>query len=78
LLIPISLALAAAGEPKQVITHTLLQNVFHVQADILRDPRLDVPICVPYALVTHEDAACDASKIHGSQPVNNQFLADRP
>lgn len=46
--------IAAVGEPKQVITHALLQDVFHVRADILRDPRLDVPICVPYELVNNE------------------------
>ena len=44
----------AAGTPNQVITHALLRDVFDVRADILRDPRLDVPICVPYELVTHE------------------------
>ncbi len=45
--------IAAAGDPKQVVTHALLQEVFHVKADILRDPRLDVPICVPYELVEY-------------------------
>lgn len=46
--------IAAAGDPSQVVTHALLQKVFNVQADILTDPRLGVPICVPYELVNHD------------------------
>ncbi|MCS6847072.1 MAG: ABC transporter ATP-binding protein [Anaerolineae bacterium] len=44
--------IAAQGSPGQVVTRALLEDVFRVQADILRDPRLGVPICVPYALAT--------------------------
>jgi iron complex transport system ATP-binding protein len=42
--------IAAAGDPIEVVTQSLLENVFQVRADILRDPRLNVPICVPYEL----------------------------
>jgi iron complex transport system ATP-binding protein len=49
--------IAAAGDPKAVVTHDLLHSVFNVRAELLRDPRLDVPICVPYDLMRHEDDA---------------------
>ncbi|MFC1464222.1 MAG: ABC transporter ATP-binding protein [Candidatus Brachytrichaceae bacterium NZ_4S206] len=46
--------IAAQGDPRQVLTRALLEEVFQVQADILRDPRLGVPICVPYALARRD------------------------
>jgi iron complex transport system ATP-binding protein len=40
----------AAGPPTEVVTPELLRNVFGVEADIIPDPRLGVPLCIPYGL----------------------------
>jgi iron complex transport system ATP-binding protein len=40
----------AAGTPGEVMTPELLRNVFHVEAEIVPDPRSGVPLCVPYGL----------------------------
>lgn len=55
--------IAAQGNPSQVVTRALLEDVFRVQADILCDSRLGVPICVPYALAKY-----DAEGLNGHEP----------
>ncbi len=40
----------AAGSPIEVVTPALLRTVFGVEADIIRDPRTGVPLCLPYGL----------------------------
>ncbi|EUJ19670.1 ABC transporter ATP-binding protein [Listeria aquatica] len=39
---------AASGAPVDVMTEETLEAVFNVKADIVLDPRTDVPICIPY------------------------------
>jgi iron complex transport system ATP-binding protein len=42
----------AAGPPGEVMTLGLLREVFHVEAEIVPDPRTGVPLCIPYSLRT--------------------------
>jgi iron complex transport system ATP-binding protein len=41
-------AVASAGPPAEVMTEQMLREVFGVRADIVRDVRLGVPLCLPY------------------------------
>jgi iron complex transport system ATP-binding protein len=43
-------AVVAAGAPQQIVTPTLLREVFGVEADVVPDPRTGVPLCIPYGL----------------------------
>jgi iron complex transport system ATP-binding protein len=40
----------AAGPPEEVMTPELLREVFHVEAEIVSDPRTGLPLCIPYGL----------------------------
>ena len=40
------------GSPEEVITRETLQEVFNVDADVIRCPRTGSPLCLPYALKT--------------------------
>lgn len=39
-----------AGSPGDVVTPGLLREVFHVEADIVTDPRTGIPLCIPHGL----------------------------
>ena len=39
-----------AGSPGEVVTPELLREVFHVEADIVADPRTGIPLCIPHGL----------------------------
>lgn len=41
---------STAGPPKEVMSPELLREVFHVEADIIHDPRGGVPLCIPHGL----------------------------
>lgn len=47
------------GNPEQVITSQMLQDVFSIEADVIPNPRTGKPLCLPFGLV---DAA---ATIHG-------------
>ncbi|PZE22284.1 ABC transporter ATP-binding protein [Paenibacillus xerothermodurans] len=38
------------GRTEDVVTEDVLQEVFGIRADIIKDPRTGVPLCLPYAL----------------------------
>jgi iron complex transport system ATP-binding protein len=40
----------AVGTPQEVVNPILLREVFHVEADVVADPRTGVPLCIPYGL----------------------------
>ncbi|MBP1963779.1 ABC transporter ATP-binding protein [Paenibacillus aceris] len=44
------------GTPEQVVTTPVLREVFGIEADIVKDPRTGVPLCIPYDLVGAEKA----------------------
>ncbi len=39
-----------AGAPSEVMTPEVLREVFHVEADIIADPRDGLPLCIPHGL----------------------------
>ncbi len=39
-----------AGAPSEVMTLEVLREVFHVEADIIADPRDGLPLCIPHGL----------------------------
>lgn len=41
----------SAGTPGEVITSRTLREVFEVEAEIIRHPVLDVPVCLPYRFI---------------------------
>ncbi len=43
-----------SGDCEEVITHQVLKEVFHIDADIGRDPRTNKPICITYNLIKGE------------------------
>lgn len=43
-------AVFAAGPPAEVMTPRLFREVFHVEADIVSDPRSGIPLCIPHGL----------------------------
>ncbi|MEC2076184.1 ABC transporter ATP-binding protein [Metabacillus fastidiosus] len=43
-----------AGNCEEVINHNVLKEVFHIDAEIGRDPRTDKPICITYNLLKGE------------------------
>lgn len=44
-----------AGGYEQVVTHEVLKKVFHIDAEIGRDPRTNKPMCVTYDLLKGEE-----------------------
>lgn len=40
----------SSGTPEEVMTLDVLREVFGIEADIIRDPRTGVPLCLPYEL----------------------------
>ncbi|AZK45834.1 ABC transporter ATP-binding protein [Paenibacillus lentus] len=40
----------AEGAPSEVVTSSVLREVFGIEADIVTDPRSGVPLCLPYEL----------------------------
>lgn len=46
--------IVADGPPADVLTPTLLGDVFNVRANIIIDPASNTPVCLPYAVVSRE------------------------
>lgn len=47
-------AVVEHGTPFQVMNEGMLQKVFSIRADIIEDPKLGVPLCLPYGLCGNE------------------------
>lgn len=43
-----------AGSVEEVMTHSVLKKVFHIDAEIGRDPRTNKPMCITYNLLKGE------------------------
>ncbi len=41
-----------AGKPEEVMTESVLREVFAIEADVMPDPRTGVPLCLPHGLAT--------------------------
>jgi iron complex transport system ATP-binding protein len=50
----------AAGSPNEVMTSELLREVFHVEADIVADPRSGIPLCIPHGLCYSANGASES------------------
>lgn len=64
----------AYGSPVEVMTVEVLREVFGIEADIVKDPRSGLPLCLPYALVgqpTVDDGIYDFNQ-HEIDPHNNE------
>lgn len=46
-------SLYAFGTPEKIITSQTLREVFHVEAEVIRHPILDVPVCLPFGTTEH-------------------------
>ena len=44
--------IVADGQPAEVLTPTLLADVFNVRANIITDPASNTPVCLPYAVAS--------------------------
>lgn len=42
------------GTPEQVMTTDVLKQVFGIQADVIKDPRTGVPLCLPFDLISEQ------------------------
>ncbi len=62
--------LVAQGTPSEIVTPELLREVFNVAADVVRDPRTGVPLCLPYdVFVEHATVAPVSPVLHQHQPI---------
>lgn len=43
------------GAPSQVMSKDVLRDVFSIEADIIQDPRTNVPLCLPFELAGNID-----------------------
>lgn len=50
------------GTPEEVVTQPVLREVFGIEADIVKDPRTGVPLCIPYDLVGTEKSEKQAQE----------------
>lgn len=44
-----------SGNPNEVMTKEHLREVFHIDAEIVQDPRLNKPICLTYDLINQDE-----------------------
>lgn len=50
-------AVICEGTPDEVMTKDVLRKVFGIEADIVYDPRTNIPLCIPYELVDDHNEA---------------------
>jgi iron complex transport system ATP-binding protein len=43
--------IVSEGKPEKVITSQVLKDVFQIDAEIVKDPRNDTPVCLTYDLL---------------------------
>ncbi|MEH7095674.1 ABC transporter ATP-binding protein [Neobacillus vireti] len=46
--------LVKEGSAEEVMTHDVLKEVFHIDAEIVKDPRTNKPVCLSYDLLKRE------------------------
>lgn len=44
------------GTAEEVMTPGILEDVFQIDAQIVKDPRTNKPVCLTYDLIRHENA----------------------
>nr|WP_092068513.1 ABC transporter ATP-binding protein [Dendrosporobacter quercicolus]NSL47123.1 ABC transporter ATP-binding protein [Dendrosporobacter quercicolus DSM 1736]SDL77099.1 iron complex transport system ATP-binding protein [Dendrosporobacter quercicolus] len=50
------------GTPEEVMTTEVLRETFHIDAEIVKDPRTGRPTCVSYDLIRPVEDSCDICK----------------
>ncbi|PZT56829.1 ABC transporter ATP-binding protein [Paenibacillus silvae] len=63
-------AAVAQGSPVEVMTSDVLREVFNIEADIVMDPRSNVPLCLPYALAGERQKPVAPEKVINSAMVH--------
>lgn len=63
-------AAVAQGSPVEVMTTDVLREVFNIEADIVMDPRSNVPLCLPYALAGERQKPVTPEKVMNSAMVH--------
>ena len=63
-------AAVAQGSPVEVMTSDVLREVFNIEADIVMDPRSNVPLCLPYALAGERQKPATPEKVINSAMVH--------
>ncbi|GGH65082.1 ABC transporter ATP-binding protein [Paenibacillus silvae] len=63
-------AAVAQGSPVEVMTSDVLREVFNIEADIVMDPRSNVPLCLPYALAGERQKPVTPEKVMNSAMVH--------
>lgn len=58
-----------AGTCEQVMTRDVLRKVFHIDAEIGRDPRTNKPMCITYHLIKG-----DAEHVEEANDVHSSFV----
>jgi iron complex transport system ATP-binding protein len=48
------------GTPEEVMTAEVLRETFHIDAEIVKEPRAGRPTCVSYDLIRPVDDTCDS------------------
>lgn len=59
-----------AGDCEEVITHDVLKKVFHIDAEIGRDPRTNKPMCITYNLLKENKNEKTINPVHTVISVN--------
>lgn len=57
------------GPTVEVMTEEVLGKVFGIRAQIIKDPRTGVPLCLPYALASDESAPMPEASVAVEEPV---------
>ncbi|WP_434749083.1 ABC transporter ATP-binding protein [Paenibacillus amylolyticus] len=72
----------AEGSPVEVMTSDVLREVFNIEADIVMDPRSNVPLCLPYALagerpkpVAPETKVMNSAMVHAAGRTEHRVQA---
>lgn len=60
------------GAPAKVMTKEVLREIFAIEADIVKDPRNGVPLCLPYGLANKTDI--DTGKPIDTPEKNNEAI----
>lgn len=59
------------GNPHEVMTSQMLQDVFGIDADVIPDPRTGAPLCLPYGLA--DNSAKPTMQV--AEPIRDKVLA---
>lgn len=56
-------SIVTEGTPQEVMTKEVLREVFGIEADIIKDPRTGLPLCLPYELSSEQEYRKKANEV---------------